>query len=218
MKYAVVIVAAGSGSRMNLGYNKVFYPINEEETVLDKTIACFLAHEHCGQIIVVTQKENFKLIKNSGRIALEFCEGGSTRSESVINGLALVKENYVMVHDGARPFITTELLDNVVTSLKTHDACLLAVPCKDTIKVVENNVVNKTLKRATLYQAQTPQAFKTDVLKRSYSKISDLNILTDDASAVELANEASVVIVEGSYANIKITTIEDIAMLKKRNA
>ncbi len=214
MKYSVVIVAAGSGTRMNLGYNKVFYPINDNETVLSKTVACFDKHKECNEIIIVTQKENFDLCKIKTRIRLKRCVGGATRSESVINGLNLVEEDYVMIHDGARPFINIELLDKLVKTLENNDACLLAVPCKDTIKVVKKNVVKSTPDRATLYHAQTPQAFKTAVLKRSYEKIRDITLLTDDASCVELANECDVVIVEGSYSNTKITTMEDLELLK----
>lgn len=209
MKYSCVLCAAGSGSRMNLGYNKVFYPIKEGKTVLDLTISVFEQDEDCDQIVVVTQKENFERIHGYKKVVLT--EGAATRSKSVFEGLKLVRNDVVMIHDGARPYVTLKNLSDIKACLENHDACLLAVPCVDTIKVVNGNTVVQTPKRSTLWNAQTPQAFKTALIKEAYQKSFDLNIeVSDDASAVELCTETLVQIVQGDYRNIKITNPQDI--------
>ncbi len=209
MKYSCVICAAGSGSRMNLGYNKVFYPISDDKTVLDLTISVFDRDEDCDEIIVVTQKENFERVFSSSKLKLT--EGSSTRSLSVFEGLKLVSNEIVMIHDGARPYVTLKNLNDIKDCLEEHDACLLAVPCVDTIKVVDGTTVVQTPKRATLWNAQTPQAFKTELIKGAYQKSFDLNIeVSDDASVVELCTDTPVQIVKGDYQNIKITNPQDI--------
>lgn len=210
MKYSAIIVAAGVGSRMNLGYNKVFYTMKDGKTVLEKTVQCFNRHSDCAEIIIVTQKENFDLCDFKTEKPLILTEGGATRSESVTCGLNRAKEEYVMVHDGARPYVSSRCLDRLVECLNFHDACILAVPCKDTIKVVKDGKIVDTPVRSSLYQAQTPQAFKRSLLEQCYKKAELDGTLTDDASCVEKYGDTDVVIVEGDYANIKITTIEDI--------
>lgn len=210
MKYSVVIVAAGSGQRMKLGYNKVFYKMQNNQTVLENTVRCFDEHEACEQIIVVTQKENFDLCQFHLNKPLLLVEGGATRSESVMCGLKKVNSSYVFIHDGARPFIKKEALDELCQTLKSYDACILAVPCKDTIKIVENGIIQNTPDRSSLYQAQTPQAFKTELLKQAYAKAKNDLTLTDDASCIEKYTNQKVHIVEGDYGNIKITTQEDL--------
>ena len=138
-------------------------------------------------------------------------QGGSTRQESVYHGLVKVKNSYVMIHDGARPFLNQDLLDSIKNTLTTEDACLLMVPCKDTIKKVIDGYVETTYDRSTLMAAQTPQAFKTDLILSCTKKAMEENYTgTDDASLVEKYSDVKVKAVEGSYANIKITTIEDL--------
>lgn len=210
MRYSAIIVAAGVGSRMNLGYNKVFYTLKDGKTVLEKTVQCFNHHSDCAEIILVTQKENFELCRFKTEKPLILTEGGATRSKSVTCGLNQAKEDYVMIHDGARPYVSTSSLDALVACLHQHDACILAVPCKDTIKVVKDGKIVDTPARSTLYQAQTPQAFKRSLLEQCYKKAELDGTLTDDASCVEKYGNSEVMIVEGDYANIKITTMEDI--------
>lgn len=194
---------------MNLGYNKVFYPISDDKTVLDLTISVFDQDEDCDEIIVVTQKENFERVFSSSKLKLT--EGSSTRSLSVFEGLKLVSNEIVMIHDGARPYVTLKNLNDIKECLEEHDACLLAVPCVDTIKVVDGTTVVQTPKRATLWNAQTPQAFKTELIKGAYQKSFDLNIeVSDDASVVECCTDTPVQIVKGDYQNIKITNPQDI--------
>ena len=208
MDYSCVIVAAGKGSRMNLGYNKVYYML-DDKCILEHTIKAFKDDHDCKEIIVVCDIDDFKAhIKDDDVILVS---GGATRSDSVYNGLQKVSYEYVMIHDGARPYVSSKILDDTKQCLSKHNACLAMVDCKDTIKKVVDNKVVKTYVRSTLKNAQTPQSFKTSMIIEAYQKaIADNFIATDDASIYEVYGNDDVYVIEGSYDNIKITTIEDI--------
>ena len=209
MQYSAVIVAAGSGQRMKLGYNKVFHQI-DHRTILDITIQAFRSDDDCQQIIVVTNPENAALVPCD----VECVNGGELRSHSVINGLKLVKYPYVMIHDGARPNLSLQSINDLKTALLTHEACLLMVPCKDTIKIVKDGFVKETLDRSVLYQAQTPQAFKTELIDAAYQLIQEGENYTDDASVLEKHLGIHSYCVIGDYDNIKVTTQEDLKLIK----
>ena len=208
MDYSCVIVAAGKGSRMNLGYNKVYYML-DDKCILEHTIKAFKDDSDCKEIIVVCDIDDFKAhIKDDDVILVN---GGATRSDSVYNGLQKVSYEYVMIHDGARPYVSSKILDDTKQCLSKHNACLAMVDCKDTIKNVIDNKVVKTYDRTTLKNAQTPQSFKTSMIIEAYQKaIADNFVATDDASIYEVYGKDDVYVIEGSYDNIKITTIEDI--------
>jgi len=211
MKYSALIVAAGAGKRMNLGYNKVYHQLEDGDRIIDKTIKTFKEDDDCKQIIVVTNKDNFYQLKDyySGEFIL--VEGGSTRSESVFNGLKAVSQEYVFVHDGARCYLNNNNLSDLKTCLKKEDACILAVKAVDTIKRVKDGYIEETIDRNQIYYAQTPQAFKFDLLYNSYIEANRKNLnFTDDASLVEGVSACRIKVVIGSYANKKITTINDL--------
>lgn len=212
MNYTALIVAAGSGSRMGLGYNKLLYPLSEQQTVIEKTASIFIRDQRCKQIIIVTSEADTEQMKQLFQGSdITFVLGGKTRQESVYNGLQQVKEAVVLIHDGARPWLSLSCIDDLLACLKKHRACLLCVPVKDTIKRVQNGVISQTYPRAELMQAQTPQAFHLNVIKAAYEKAMLQNIgATDDAQIVELFTEVKVHVVEGSYENRKITTKEDL--------
>lgn len=211
MNYSAIILCAGKGSRSGLTYNKMLYRF-KNKTVYEMSMEIFLNDERCKQIVVVTKEEELddlkKLISSK---KIDYVFGGKERQDSVYNGLQVVKEDYVLIHDGARPYLKKENIDDILECLNKNDACLLVVPVKDTIKVcIDGNIV-KTLPREQLVQAQTPQAFKTELIKRCYQKGKDKNyIATDDASLVEYFENIEVKAVLGSYSNIKITTPDDL--------
>ncbi|MEG0276056.1 MAG: 2-C-methyl-D-erythritol 4-phosphate cytidylyltransferase [Coprobacillus sp.] len=209
--YSVIVLCAGKGTRTGLDYNKMLYKVNEK-TVYEMTIDCFLSDAQCGQIIVVTQafeRNTFKELSFDSRI--EFVDGGKERQDSVYKGLMNVRYEYVLIHDGARPYLKKQYIDALLESLQCHRACLLMVPVKDTIKEVVDGVVVKTLKRASLMQAQTPQAFHLDIIKEAYKKgIEEGFQATDDAQMVEAFTDEKVYVVVGDYENKKITTQEDL--------
>lgn len=210
MMYSAIILCAGSGKRTGLGYNKMFYQL-QGETVYEKTVNVFLHDKRCEEIIIVCKKEeqsHFKKILN--KKCMKFVEGGKERQDSVYEGLKHVTSDYVMIHDGARPFVKKDLLDRLVVGMEEHKAVLAMVPCKDTIKRVKDGKVVETLIRSELMQAQTPQAFDTVLIRNAYKEAIENNIqATDDASMLELQGK-DVYVVEGDYDNIKITTKEDL--------
>ena len=213
---SVIIVAGGSGSRMNMNINKQFIKINEKE-VIAHTIDKFYKNEYIDEIILVVKEDEidyFKenIIKKYGYKNIKIALGGKERQDSVYNGLKIVDKNcdMVLVHDGARPFVSKEIIKKAVT--ETKKARVIGVRVKDTIKVVNNNEIISTPNRNTLWAIQTPQTFKYDLLKIAYKKAYEENFYgTDDSSLVENLGE-KVNIIEGSYENIKITTKEDLNM------
>ncbi|MCD7894459.1 MAG: 2-C-methyl-D-erythritol 4-phosphate cytidylyltransferase [Erysipelotrichaceae bacterium] len=209
--YSVIILCAGKGTRSGLDYNKMLFKFNDK-TVYEMTLEHFIRDKDCGQIIVVTQpieRDMFKDLVIDERI--EFVDGGKERQDSVYNGLQLVKYPYVLIHDGARPYVKEEHIQALLQCLKEHQACLLMVPCKDTVKRVNNNIVTETLNRNELMQAQTPQAFHTDLIKAAYQKaIDNYYQATDDAQMVEKFTNEDIYVIVSDYDNLKITTPEDL--------
>ena len=211
MNYSAVVLCAGKGSRSGLSYNKMLYRF-KDKTVYEMTMEIFLNDDRCKQIVVVTKEDEIsdlkKLISSS---KIDYTFGGKERQDSVYNGLQIVNQDYVLIHDGARPYLKNKNVDDLLLCLNNNDACLLMVPVKDTIKMCKDGNVIETLPRETLMQAQTPQAFKTSLIKDCY-KLGKINnfAATDDASLVEHFKMAPVKVVMGSYENIKITTPDDL--------
>ena len=166
-----------------------------------------------GEIIVFIEKEKYNLKKIKNVVA-----GGSERYESVYNGLKEVTGNIVLIHDGARPLINNEIIERSIEGTIKSDACVVGVPVKDTIKRAnKEGYIIDTPNRSELWITQTPQSFKTDLVKMAYKKMKEelekgnttLNI-TDDAMVVEEFTTNQVRFVQGDYKNIKVTTPEDI--------
>lgn len=212
MNYSALIVAAGKGLRAGLGYNKVLYYMNKHHnTILGKTLEFFNEDARCTQIVLVCAQTDYELITHEYRgDKITYVLGGRRRQDSVVNGLKHVTNEIVLVHDGNRPFIELSLIDKILDNIKNEDAVLLAIRMKDTVKVVENGYVKKTIDRDKLMGAQTPQAFKTEILLEAYDIINQRKLdVTDDTQAVEIAGNAQIKIVEGSIANEKITWSDD---------
>ena len=150
-------------------------------------------------------KEIFKDYSN-----LMFVEGGSTRQQSVYNGLLADKCDYVLIHDGARPIISTELINICIEMVKVQKALTVVTKTIDTIKEVEHGKIVKTIDRSKLYNTQTPQAFEYNLILEAHKKFEGKNF-TDDAGMIEKMQQP-VYILDGSYKNIKITTQSDIKL------
>lgn len=217
MEYSVVIPCAGVGSRMELGYNKMLYQMDNQKTVIENTVAIFMHDEQCKEIILVPNKEDYRMMKTMfSNDKIKFAKGGATRQESVYHGLLEVTNDYVLIHDGARCYLKQKYINDLLQCLKQYDACLLMVEVKDTIKQMEDGFIKKTIPRNTLMAAQTPQAFKTSLIVKAYRMASEEGMnATDDSSLVEYYELAQVKAVSGDYQNIKITTIEDIKSILK---
>lgn len=224
MFYEVVIPAAGQGKRMNAGKNKLFIELSGIPLII-YTLRVFEADQNCrGIILAINPQEKAyfsELIVSYGlKKVKSLVPGGAERQQSVFNGLKQVDEEIVLVHDGARPFIREELIRQLTEAASLHDGAIVAVPVKDTIKKVQNRVVVETVERSSLWAVQTPQAFRVSILYKAHQDAeTDQFLGTDDASLLERTGER-VVIIEGDYDNIKITTQEDLyfaeAILQKQ--
>lgn len=205
MNYDVVIVASGKGSRAKLGYNKAFYKMKDGRTIIEKAASLFMEDNECKHIIVVTSDEYMDQVFESEKLIKVL--GGKERKDSVLNGLNMVTSDYVLIHDAVRPFLHKESLEAVKKKIEEKGAALLGKMAVDTIKIVDGDKVVKTIDRKTVFQAATPQGFRTDLIKDCYQRCEDVNF-TDDASLVEsLGYDVYAVIDE--YDNKKLTMSED---------
>lgn len=168
------------------------------------------------EIVVVLNKTNLsagrKLIFNEGFSKVKaMVYGGLRRQDSVLQGLKHASGSIVLVHDGARPMVSPELIQAVTAGAEKHGACIPAVAVTDTIKTELNGFASKTLPRTDLRSIQTPQAFKTSLLRMAYQNFT--SEATDDAQVVEISG-AKVSLTEGSYDNIKVTTPSDLELVR----
>jgi 2-C-methyl-D-erythritol 4-phosphate cytidylyltransferase len=223
-----ILVAAGKGSRMGLGYNKVLLPLCGKP-VIQWTLEAFAGSGLVDVLVLVISPEdegamadichsvrrNFPSEKTP-EILTVF--GGADRQDSVYNGLCALPQgvDVVLVHDGARPFVDGALIERSIDNARAWGAACAGMPVKDTIKVVdENRVITQTPDRARLWSAQTPQAFRREIVTDSYHKAYREGIRgTDDAGLVEAAGYR-VTMFEGSYGNIKLTSAEDLLFAER---
>jgi 2-C-methyl-D-erythritol 4-phosphate cytidylyltransferase len=221
-KTGAVIVAGGSSERMG-GTDKMF-AILDGKPVLTRVIEVFQTCDRVDDIVIVLNQQNLeegkRLIAEAGWSKVkDVCEGGRRRQDSVLNGLNCLGEcEWVVIHDGARPLVTPDLIENGLDAAEETGAAIAAVPVTDTIKMVADDLtIQGTPPRQSLWAAQTPQVFRYRAIINAYRKLK--YEVTDDARAVELTG-GSVKIYQGSNDNIKITTPEDLAvaeiLLKKR--
>ena len=208
-----IITAAGKGSRMGASLPKQFLKIGNK-TILEKAILPFEKAECIDHILVVSGAEFVEVCQDicQGMTKVrKVIEGGKERQDSVNNALKLVEEGYVLIHDGARPHITEKVILNVLEDVSKVGAAVAAVPVKDTIRQ-QCEDGGKTLKRSELYSVQTPQGFEVSLIKEAFAKAYEDGFYgTDDAGLVDRMGK-TVAISEGDYANIKITTKEDMPM------
>lgn len=213
----VVIVAAGTGSRMKKDINKQFIKLKNKEIVAH-TIEKFYNSENIDDIVVVIREDeeeyfNKKIKDKYGFTNIKVAHGGNERQDSVFNGIKMLKKEceVVLIHDGARPFVTDDIIKRSINKANEHNAIVVGVKVKDTIKVVsDNGNIIDTPNRSYLWAVQTPQVFKYDIITKAYEDAYNNNYYgTDDAMLVERIGY-NVKMIEGSYNNIKITTQEDL--------
>ncbi|WP_035050842.1 2-C-methyl-D-erythritol 4-phosphate cytidylyltransferase [Carnobacterium pleistocenium] len=217
--YELVLLAAGHGRRMRASRNKILLPLLNKP-LIEYTLDVFLKDEYCSHIILVVKEDEVELINEllqqeqiSSEKTITIAIGGTERQYSVYKGLQKLKNKtsgIVMIHDGARPFIEQTDIHQLFEEVQKNGAAILGVPAKDTIKAVyPDHTVKITLPRSELWQIQTPQAFGSAVVLEAHEKARKDHFLgTDDASLVERIDKP-ILVVEGSYDNIKITTPED---------
>lgn len=220
-KTAAIICAGGIGERMGAGVPKQFIELPGGTSIIRRSVDAFRDSSNglAFDVIVVTSPEEFmektESLVNSGcdeAAKARVVEGGKERQDSVWNALQFLKsqgfddEDIVLIHDGARPFVTSDIISKVAETAREKSAAIAAVPVKDTIRDIDKG----TLERSRLYQVQTPQGFRFGVIYKAVRKAEDDSFYgTDDGGLVEREGVMPV-IVPGSYENIKITTPEDL--------
>lgn len=202
MKYDVIVVAGGKGNRADLGFNKVLFKMANGKSVIENNIDIFLNDEDCQKIILVINEE---IDFNNNKLIL--VKGGKERFDSVMNGLNEVGSEYVLIHDGARPFLNIKALEKLKNKLEEKDAVVLGKMASDTIKIINDDKVVETLNRNNIFIAETPQGFKTSLIKDCY-KNKDDNYYFDDASLAESFNHEVYIVID-EYNNKKLTSKED---------
>lgn len=215
MKNAVIIVAGGFGKRFGSKTPKQFLMLNKKPMFM-WSVEAFAKLRCFKQIIVVAPRNMVKVLSLKYKNIFECVSGGKERFESVKNGLNIVKKdiNFVAIHDGARPLISKTDIELILKEAKKTKAAIAVEQMKDTIKVVsDKNKIIKTLNRAILRNAQTPQIFEVNLLKKAYLKKISKGI-TDDSSLVEKL-KIKVSAVETKLPNFKITTKQDFLMAEK---
>lgn len=217
MNYTAIVLAAGSGSRTGLTYNKMFFPLPDGRTVLEHSLDLFEQDPECRQIVIVCAPAELEEVTEwaaqlSGAEKITCTTGGKTRQESVSHGLEKTEEEVVLIHDGARPFLRKEELEKLKKAMETEQAALLVLPAVETVKLAdEDGYVQQTLPRSSLFQAQTPQAFRTDLIREAHQKAALAGFeATDDAQIMEVYGTAPVLCVIGDASNKKITHPSDL--------
>ena len=210
-KVNAIIPAGGTSSRFGKS-NKLLEKIGEKE-VIKYTVEAF-EKSNIDEIIIcanVAIIDDLKKILNDCK-KVRIIEGGASRQESVFNGIKACECDYVLIHDAARPMITTDLINTAIDEVVFKNALTVATKTIDTIKEVVDGKIVKTIDRSKLYNTQTPQAFRYDLIREAHEKLSGQNF-TDDAGMLEALGQ-TVYILNGSYKNIKITTQNDIDIAK----
>lgn len=210
--YSVIIPAAGRGSRMGLSYNKLLYSLNDNETIIQRTVNKFLNFDQFCEIIITIHPDDlttFKAMFNHPKIKL--VSGGKERWESVKCGVKACSNDIIFIHDGARCNVSDELIKNCLEAVTTnHDGgYVCGVKVIDSIREVNNGCVTKAVDRSHLYNMQTPQIFNKEDLLKAYS----MGYTDTDEVGLMLQIGKTPKIIEGDYRNLKVTTKSDLELL-----
>lgn len=226
MKTTAIVLAGGRGKRMNSSVPKQFLMI-KDKPVLYYSLKAF-EDSFIDSVILVASEDDMEycrkeIVDKFGfNKVVKIVSGGKERYHSVLNGIKAASEcDYIFIHDGARPFVTQDMLARLLECVKESKSCVAGMPVKDTIKIAnEDGYIDTTPKRELVWMIQTPQVFDFALIKKAYLNLEkgEYSLLergisiTDDAMVVEVLLGEKVKLVEGSYQNIKITTPEDLAI------
>ncbi|MBI5417798.1 2-C-methyl-D-erythritol 4-phosphate cytidylyltransferase [Candidatus Poribacteria bacterium] len=219
MKTIAIIAAAGQSRRMGGELNKQFIEICGKP-LLAYSLLVFNNSPLIDEIFIAIEAKNIDFCRkqiidkyNITKVK-NIIAGGKERQDSIYNALNVIPSDtdYVVIHDGARPMVTYEMIESLLAQTFKNGASITAMPVKDTIKETENSLVVRTIDREKLVYVQTPQAFAAKIIKEAYAKAYENGFIgTDDAVLVERLG-IKIKIVEGSYSNIKVTTPDDISI------
>lgn len=220
-KCTAIVLAAGRGKRMKSNIQKQFLEV-QGHPLIYYSLRAFQESAVIDEIVLVTSEDAIEFCR--GEIVEKYgfskvkkiIPGGKERYDSVYEGLLACEDcSYVFIHDGARPFVTEEILMRGYEDVKLTGACVIGMPSKDTIKIAdENGFVSETPKRSLVWNIQTPQIFRYDLIRSAHESIrkKDMSNVTDDAMVVEQETGVGIKLTEGSYTNMKVTTPEDITV------
>ena len=218
-KCTAIVLAAGRGRRMNSSIQKQFLEL-QGKPVVYQSLDCFQNSPLIEKIVLVTGKDSLSYCKKEivdryhFTKVTEIVPGGKERYDSIYAGLlACENTDFVFIHDGARPFITEEILQRGFQGVKKTGACVVGMPSKDTVKIADHrNCIQETPDRSKIWTIQTPQIFSYTIIRSAYESIrkKDMSNITDDAMVAEQESDVQIQLTEGSYRNIKITTPEDL--------
>jgi 2-C-methyl-D-erythritol 4-phosphate cytidylyltransferase len=220
-RYWVVIPAAGVGARMGVDIPKQYISINDK-TIIEYTIDCFIERDEIEGVVIAISKtdEYWPDMEISSHRKIITAPGGDERYQSVFNGLKVLQDkaddnDWVLVHDAARPCLSQSAIDRLMINLRKNDVGgILALPCRDTMKRAnESGDIVETVERDSLWHAQTPQMFKYGKLKTAIEKVlSEDIVVTDEAMAMEFSGYKPM-LVQGHQENIKVTHKDDLKYL-----
>lgn len=217
MEIGAIIAAAGSGTRLGLG-SKALVVLNGR-TAVARAVQLFLAVEEVSRIVVVAPSTGTEPVQHEVDLlgsppSVVVCPGGASRQQSVRAGLAVLQDcEYVLVHDAARPMASPALVRRVLAAAVQTGAAIPGLPSHDAVKRVDGARVVESLDRSRLVLAQTPQAFRYQLLERAHFQAADAGLVGDDDAQLVAAAGYPVTMVPGEAANLKLTTPEDMALL-----
>ena len=216
-KVTAIILVAGNSTRYGQNRNKNFELVNGKN-ILSYSLNAFDKNSYVDNIIIGAKKDEIQNVQDivdseSTNKNVHIVVGGSTRQESVYNCIKNTDSDIVIIHDGARPAIKQEYIDKCILSMCEFEGVTIGVKSKDTIKITDsNNIVLNTTQRSNTWLIQTPQCFDRNVLQKMHEKYKNEEV-TDDCMLLE-KNNYKVKILEGDYTNIKLTTYDDLNILK----
>ena len=216
-----VVLAAGNGKRMGGPVAKQFLEVNGKPLIF-YALDTMETSKVIDQVVLVVPEESIEYVKKeilekySLNKVVRVVAGGKERYDSVRNALQFIeKDTYIFIHDGARALVSEEILKRGLEQVELCSACVAAVPVKDTIKRVDQDgFAVETPERSTLWTVQTPQVFAGEIIKEAYEALPETANVTDDAGVVEWYGNAKVKMYLGDYTNLKVTTPEDMILMK----
>ncbi len=210
MSVSVILACAGKGVRAGYDKNKLLVEVNGQ-TVIEKTFNVFSSCEDIDEIVLAVSREDYEEVNNLFKDRAKLCLGGDTRTQSIKNALELVTSDIVLIHDGARPFIDKDTIYKCIECAKANGSAITVIPSRNTVCRVNGEEISEYLGKSEIYSVQTPQGFKTELIKKAYEMVGD-EVFNDDGEVFKrFIGKVHTVI--GTDKNVKITYKDDINLL-----